>query len=71
MFTDTVEPLNNERIGTANFFIIWRFSFLRGIYKSIEKYANGTLEYFIMRGFSLWGEFIIGGSTVFKLQAKN
>ena len=42
------------------FFIIWRFSLLRGtnILKSIQ------MKNFIKRGFSLLGEFIIGGSTV-------
>ena len=30
-------------------------------YKYIEEYANGTLEKF---GFSLLGEFVMGGSTV-------
>ena len=33
-------------------------------YKSTEEYANGTLKNFIMRSFSLLGEFIIRGSTV-------
>ena len=48
----TGEPPNNESFGTAN-------------YKCIEVYANdGTWEKFIMRGFSLLGGFIIGGSTV-------
>ena len=30
LIMNTVEPLNNESIGTAKFFIIWRFSLLRG-----------------------------------------
>ena len=33
--------------------------------KCIEVYGNGTLEKFHYERFSLLGEFIIGGSTVF------
>ena len=60
MNRNTVEPPNNESIGTANFLEV----FFIERYKSIEEYANSTLENFIMRGFSLLGEFIIRGSTV-------
>ena len=50
-----------KELGQPIFFIIWRFSLLRG---TIEEYTNGALEKFIMRGFSLLGEFIIRGSAV-------
>ena len=62
--TYTVKPPNNESIGTSNFFpIIWRFSLLRGtnLLKSMQMVH---WKNFIMRGFSLLGEFIIGGFTV-------
>ena len=57
----TVELPNNERIGTANFSL-----FVYGIYKSIEEYTILMVHWnnFIMRGYLLLGEFIIGGSTV-------
>ena len=58
-----MEPPNNESIGTANFFIIWRFFFIEG-YKSIEEYVNGTLEKFHYERFFTIGGFIIGGATV-------
>ena len=55
-----MEPPNNESIGTTNF---WRFSLLRG--KNLLKCMQMVhWKNFIMRGFSLLGEFIIGGSTV-------
>ena len=46
----TVEPPYNESIGITISFI--------------EEYANGTLDNFTMRGFSLFGEFIITLNTV-------
>ena len=52
-----------KELGQPILFIIWRFSSLRGT-KIFEEYANGTLENFIMRGFSLLGEFIIGGAGI-------
>ena len=64
-FLVTVEPPNNESIGIANFvFIVWGFSLLRGTHllKSICKWCIGKIHY---EGFSLFGEFIIGGSTVY------
>ena len=45
------------------FFIIWRFSLLRGTNLYIEEYAMAYRNKFIMRGFSLLGGSIIGGST--------
>ena len=58
-----MEPPNNERIGTANSFHYLEVFFIER-YKYFEEYANGTLENFIMRGFSLLGEFIIGGAGI-------
>ena len=46
-------------IGTANF-----VHYLEFWYKSIEEYANGTLEKFHYERFFTMGGFIIGGSTV-------
>ena len=57
----TVEPLNIESIGTANFSHYLEVFFIER-YKSIEVYANG--EKFNYERFSLLGEFIIGGSSV-------
>ena len=42
---NTVEPPNNESVGTANFFHYLEVFFIER-YKSIEVYANGTLEKF-------------------------
>ena len=58
----TVEPPNNESIGTANF--ILEVSLLRGtnILKSMQMVH---WKNFIMRGVSLLGEFIIRGFTVY------
>ena len=58
-----VEPPNNERFGQPIFLIIWKFYLLRGtnVLKSVQMVH---LKNFIMRGFSLLGEFIIGGFTV-------
>ena len=54
-----MEPPNNESIGTANFFfIIWRFSLLRGTNLLKSKQMVNWND-FIMRGFSLLGEFIM------------
>ena len=61
-----VEPLNIESIGTANFFHYLEVFFLER-YKSIEQYANTTLEKFHYGRFSILGEFIIGGFTVVAL----
>ena len=56
----TVEPPNNAIIGTANF---RRFSLLRGT-NLLKSMQTVHWKNFIMRGFSLLGEFIIGGFTV-------
>ena len=47
-----MEPLNNESIGTANFFIIWRFSLLRGtnLLKSMQMVHIGHYERFFTIG---------------------
>ena len=55
----TVEPLNNESIGTANFFSLFRgFFLLRG---------TNILKGYIERDVFTLGEFIIGDSTVYKI----
>ena len=51
-------------LGQPIFLIIWRFSLLRGTNLLKSKQMVHWND-FIMRGFSLLGEFIIGGSTVF------
>ena len=51
----TVEPLNNESIGTANLFHYLEVFFIER-YKSIEEYANSALEKFHYERF-----FTIGG----------
>ena len=60
-----VEPPNKESIMGQPIFFYYLEVFFIERYKSIEEYGNGTLENFIMRGFSLLGEFIIRGSTVY------
>ena len=52
-----------KALGQPNFFHYLEVLFIER-HKSIEEYANGTLENFIMRGFSLLGEFIVGVSTI-------
>ena len=50
-----MKPPNNESIGTANFFHYLEVFFIER-YKSIEEYANGTLEKFhYERFFTIWG----------------
>ena len=60
---NTVEPPNNESFGTANIFIIWRFSLLRGtnVFKCMQMVLYiGKIEVFHYWEISL----LIGGSTL-------
>ena len=60
--TSTVVQWPLVSIGTANFFQA-RFSLLRGT-NLLKDMQMVHWKSFIMRGFSLLGEFIIGGSTL-------
>ena len=50
-------------LGQPIFFIIWRFSLLRGT-NVLNIGKSGTLEKFHYERFSLLGGFIVGSSTV-------
>ena len=63
-----MEPLNNERNGTANFFYYLEVFFIRR-YKSIDEYAKGRLEKFnYERFFHYWGSSLLEVPLYYELE---